>query len=96
MDNQLRFEHDSKQGSEQLRLLRNLQELEFAALEMNLFLDTHPDDEAALRSFNSLVPRLAAARQAVERIRGPLINFGQSATSKLPWQWIEEPWPWEI
>ncbi|NPV29204.1 MAG: spore coat protein CotJB [Firmicutes bacterium] len=81
---------------QQVRMLREIQELEFAALEMNLYLDTHPEDETALSTFNSLVSRLAGARRAYEAEYGPLINFGHSSPSRLPWQWIEEPWPWDI
>lgn len=76
--------------------MRELQELEFAAVELNLYLDTHPDDENALRAFNDLVPQVIAARQACEAMMGPLIDFGHSTTSGCPWQWIEEPWPWEM
>jgi spore coat protein JB len=78
-----------------MKMTRELQELEFAALEMNLYLDTHPNDDLALRTFNSLVPRIDAARKACEAARGPIFNYGQSSTSKMPWQWIEDPWPWE-
>lgn len=85
-----------------LKLLRELQELEFALVELNLYLDTHPDDEAALRTFSKLSNRYAEARRAYEEQAGPLVNFGhsdpcrQTGPSRDPWRWIEDPWPWEI
>lgn len=85
-----------------LKLLRELQELEFALVELNLYLDTHPDDEAALSTFNKLSSRYAEVRRAYEEQTGPLINFGHSDSCRHadpscdPWRWIEDPWPWEI
>lgn len=78
------------------KILREIQELEFALVELNLYLDTHPADERALRTFNNLAERLTAAKQAYEARYGPLVNFGHSGPAQMPWQWIEEPWPWEI
>jgi len=81
---------------QRLRMLREIQELEFAAIEMNLYLDTHPYDEAALNTYNNLAARLAEARRTYEAEYGPLVNYGYYPPGRLPWQWIEEPWPWEI
>ncbi|MDI9567637.1 MAG: spore coat protein CotJB [Bacillota bacterium] len=36
-----------------------------------------------------------ALRQEYQECYGPLIHFGHGF-SKFPWQWIEEPWPWEM
>ncbi len=79
-----------------LKLLREVQELEFALIELNLYLDTHPDDEAALSTFNKLSARYAEARRAYEEQVGPLVNYGHSGPAREPWRWVEEPWPWEI
>ncbi len=79
-----------------LKLLREVQELEFALIELNLYLDTHPDDEAALSTFNKLSTRYAEVRRAYEEQVGPLVNYGHSGPVREPWRWIEEPWPWEI
>lgn len=79
-----------------VNMLRELQELEFALVELNLYLDTHPCDESALNTFNNLAERYEKARKAYEERFGPLVNFGHSGPVRAPWQWIEEPWPWEI
>jgi spore coat protein JB len=79
------------------KMLRELQALEFALVELNLYLDTHPRDDMALQSFNDLAKRLAEAKKAYETRYGPLINFGNSGHVQMrSWQWVEEPWPWEI
>jgi spore coat protein JB len=68
---------------------------EFTAVELNLFLDTHPDDERALNDYNETVERLKELKAAYENQFGPLTNFGY-ATSEYPWRWVDEPWPWQI
>lgn len=79
-----------------LSKLRELQELEFSLIELNLYLDTHPKDETAVNTFNNLFARFSESRRAYEAVAGPLVNFGHSGPSRCPWQWVEEPWPWEI
>ena len=74
--------------------LRELQALEFTAIELNLYLDTHPEDERALADYNRIVQELAIAKREYEQIHGPLIHYGWSQ-SRYPWQWATEPWPWE-
>ncbi|MGB4503561.1 MAG: spore coat protein CotJB [Syntrophaceticus sp.] len=80
-----------------VRMLRELQELEFALVELNLYLDTHPCDTQAIETFNDLAVRYEKARKAYENKYGPLVNFGHSGpVHSHVWQWIDEPWPWEI
>ncbi|SMB92556.1 spore coat protein JB [Desulfonispora thiosulfatigenes DSM 11270] len=75
-------------------LLRKLQELEFAAVDINLYLDTHPENQQALMDYNSISQQLLEHKQIFEMNYGPLINFGFSP-SKYPWAWVNEPWPWQ-
>lgn len=75
-------------------LLLNVQELSFACLDMNLYLDNHPEDKKAISTYNSLCTELLKARSAYETKFGPLTNFGYSP-SKTPWQWVSNPWPWD-
>jgi len=80
---------------QQMQMLLQIQELEFTAIDLNLYLDTHPDDQQALSLYNSIVPQLRKSIEAYEQHYGPLLNFGMAA-SQHPWQWINSPWPWEI
>lgn len=75
-------------------MLTRIQELEFAAVELNLFLDTHPENQQALADFNMITEQLINMKNAYEMMFGPLCNFG-SSPSRYPWKWIDEPWPWE-
>ena len=77
------------------RLLQKLQEVDFVLVELNLYLDTHPDDVSALQQYNQLVQQRWMIAQEYEECYGPLQNFGHSF-SRQPWQWIDTPWPWQV
>ena len=80
----------------QRALLRKVQEMEFVAVELNLYLDTHPCDQEAIHDFNCAAEMLRKYKEKYECEFGPLLNFGFSATSPEKWQWVESPWPWEL
>jgi spore coat protein JB len=77
------------------QLLQQLQETDFALVELNLYLDTHPDDEAAVAQYNELTQRRWMLAREYETSYGPLMHFGHSY-GRLPWAWIETPWPWQV
>ncbi|WP_428844934.1 spore coat protein CotJB [Calderihabitans maritimus] len=76
-------------------MLRVIQELEFVAVDLSLYLDTHPEDNRALEHYNRVTEQLNLRKREYEQIFGPLAVYGFSP-SQYPWRWIEEPWPWEI
>lgn len=75
-------------------LMRRIQEVEFAALDLNLYLDTHPENMEALMEYNRYACELEQLKKMYEMKYGPLFNFGFSP-SQYPWRWINDPWPWE-
>jgi spore coat protein JB len=75
--------------------LEELQVVDFALVELTLYLDTHPMDMQAVQQFNQLVQRRQQLAAAFEMKHGPLLQFGHSY-SRFPWQWVETPWPWQI
>lgn len=83
-----------RQSTSRQDLLRSVEELCFACLDMNLYLDNNPDDKNAINTYNTLCVQFAQARCAYENKYGPLTNFGY-APSKYPWQWVNQPWPWD-
>ena len=81
--------------SHQAQMLKEIMSFEFSAVELNLFLDTHPSDAKALAEYNQVCEVLKKLRYEYEKCYGPLTNFG-NAPSQFPWRWIDEPWPWQI
>ncbi|GMQ58144.1 spore coat protein CotJB [Vallitalea sediminicola] len=76
------------------KLMREIQQLGFAALDLNLYLDTHPDCKKAISDYNVIQRQYENKRRMYELNVGPLVNFGMSP-SKYPWEWLDGPWPWE-
>lgn len=80
----------------QAEMLAKIQEMEFIAIELNLYLDTHPCDTEALNDFNCAVDSLKKLVRKYEAQYGPLYNFGVSQNCHDSWLWINSPWPWEL
>ncbi len=78
---------------EQLRSLRKIMELDFAVLELNLYLNTHPRDESALEDFNQYIRQLRNLKQDYRGQYGPL---SARCPSDYPWQYPATKWPWQI
>ena len=75
-------------------MLNEIKCLAFAIQELALYLDTHPDDACAVNMYNSFSKQLNEAIRNYECKYGPLTNFGYGK-SGCPWQWVEQPWPWD-
>ena len=78
---------------ERTALLKKIQSYRFAAYDMLLYLDTHPDDKKAFMLFKELV---AKAQQLVNEYQekvGPLTAFAAAADNSF--SWLNSPWPWE-
>ncbi len=73
--------------------LKVLQSYNFAAYDMLLYLDTHPDDKKAFSMFRELVEKTKKLKDAFESEYGPLMPY--SAASFETFTWLESPWPWE-
>lgn len=83
--------------NKRMAMLKKLQEMEFVAVELNEYLDTHPCDQEAINDFNCAVEMIRKLKEKYECAYGPLANFGMGGTSKSDeWQWIQGPWPWEM
>lgn len=80
-------------ANEQL-LLTRIGEARFACIELNLYLDTHPDDAAAQADYQSYAQTLNLLIQRYEEQYGPLMNFGQSVTDTG--SWVYQKWPWDL
>jgi len=74
-------------------LLREITILDFMALDLQLFLNTHPTDTSALEMYNDCVTRSAEMRAEYEEDYGPLMAF--RSHGQPGWTWNLEPWPWE-
>ncbi|MFD1957547.1 spore coat protein CotJB [Paenibacillus thailandensis] len=74
--------------------LLELQQVDFALVELTLYLDTHPQDLKALQQYNYLAQQRQTIAHQFELQYGPLLQF--RSFSRYPWQWSEAPWPWQV
>lgn len=80
--------------NERERALYQIQEMAFAAHDINLYLDTHPNDSNAIRLYNEYNKQEKMLSDAYERKYGPINLSDNEGLSMTPWSWINEPWPW--
>jgi len=76
------------------KLMKKIKELEFAAVDLTLYLDNHPANLQALADYNMISRELMYHKKMYEMKIGPLTNYGTSP-SQYPWRWVSDPWPWE-
>lgn len=74
-------------------LLKRLTILDFLAVDLQLFLDTHPDDSEAINKYNSVIKEADMLRNQYEKTYGPLYSF--RSKSRDEFTWIDSPWPWQ-
>lgn len=79
--------------SDRERMLKQVQEYKFAAYDMLLYLDTHPDDTSAFELYKSLVKKLRTLMAEFEKRFGPLSAF--AAADQERFNWLDNPWPWD-
>ena len=74
-------------------LLERISEIQFVCVELNLYIDTHPDDADALSDYASYSMMLKNLIKTYEEQYGPLMGFGHSATEEG--SWVCSCWPFE-
>lgn len=80
--------------SERMQMLKKVQEADFAAYDLMLYLDTHPNCQTAITKYKEAVERGKKYRSEYEASYGPLTASSSSAAA--PWQWSKNPWPWNM
>jgi spore coat protein JB len=79
---------------EKRELMRTLSAIAFYLVDLNLYLDTHPNDVNAMMLFNQYREKYLTLVAEYERKYGPLMAINGVKDNK--WKWINDPWPWEF
>lgn len=72
-----------------------IKKLQFAAVELNLYLDNFPNNKQAKENYQQVSKMLNRMINEYEIQYGPLKNFG-AAYIQNPEKWTNQPWPWEL
>ena len=76
-------------------LLKSLSELDFIAVDLALFLNTHPENKEAIQAYNQVITAADTVRMKYEDAFGPLCSFRSYASNTNHWEWNDNPWPWQ-
>lgn len=74
--------------------MAELMAVEFAAHDLSLYLDTHPDDSEAFAVYKDLLRLAEEGRERYVRRYGPLCK--KDLENAGSYTWIKGPWPWEM
>lgn len=78
--------------AEQSMLQKKISANQFAAWELHLFLDTHPNNVEAQAKFAEYRKKTDKLVKEYEAMYGPLT---EKADDVCHWSWVNDPWPWE-
>lgn len=84
---------DQNQSRDCKQLYAKLQRLDFAIVELALYLDSYPDNAAALDYYGKLIAEREEVARAYQQGCGPMTIMD----NKNPglWEWGQSPWPWQ-
>lgn len=87
---------DTPNGTDKSKMLLEIQQLDFAVTELNLFLDTHPNDEEALNMFVKTAAAAKSLRHDYVSKYGPVCVT--DSADKVPFEWVDSSynWPWQM
>jgi len=80
--------------NEQAELLLNLNQLSFAAHDIRLYLDVHPNDTEMIRLYNKYQQQANEMIRAYEQKYGPIMQNSLSEDNNFSWETYS--WPWEM
>ena len=74
------------------QLLWQMTAEQFAAFDVQLYLDTHPHDRNALTLLEKYQKNYMSYKKQYESAYGPITSDAMAYDS---WRWVNNPWPWE-
>lgn len=83
-----------KPSNEQAEILTNIDALEFAMQDLNLYLDMNPNDSKMIELYNYYLKQNKDFLSIYQNKYGPILLDSESIKGGR-WDWINSPWPWE-
>lgn len=85
----------AQMSAKKMKLLEDLQAVDFVLAELTLYLDTHPDDAEVLQQYQETAEKRQEIKSAVETQFGALCRNTPLPEQNTP-GWDEGPWPWQL
>lgn len=70
-------------------MIDQIKALDFAIIELGLYLDTHPEDQKALCMHREYTKQVKDLKDKYQKMYGPLTIYYPCNK----WRWLEQPWP---
>ena len=84
-----------KASNEREKIFLELVSICFAAHDLNLYLDLHPEDSSILTLFNDYRMKENELKRVYESKYGPLTVNSDSVINNDSFMWVNSVWPWE-
>ncbi len=72
--------------------MEKLRKLEFAIVDVALYLNAYPESDCALAYYHKLIEERDCLMGEINDKCGPMTLFDNR--DKTAWKWAEGPWPW--
>ena len=82
-------------NNERESLIRELARMGFAAHELNLYLDLHPEDTTMITLFNDYREKYSQLVKQYDEKFGALL-ISSNTLNQAPFLWVKDVWPWEV
>lgn len=69
-----------------------LRKLEFAIVDVALYLNAYPESDCALAYYHKLIEERDCLYKQISETCGPMTLYDNR--SKTAWKWADGPWPW--
>ena len=76
------------------KLMCEIMALDFAIIDLKLYLNTHIYDKETITLYNKCVQKCKVLKETYQSLFGP-ISAETYAGAEDRWNWVDDPWPWE-
>ena len=80
--------------TEREKLMCEVNKAQFAAVEVGMFLDTHPGNKKALEAMRMYTEKYKELKYKYEEKFGMIDIYSPNHCADR-WSWVDNPWPWE-
>lgn len=77
------------------KLLKEISMVDFAIVDLNEYLDTHPYDGDAVAYIKQYITILRRLKEEFASLYGPLTIYDAGFNDCNDWKWARMPLPWE-
>ena len=85
--------NSAPQNNNVSKVLHRLMAIDLAIVETGLYLDSYPENKAALNYYKKLADERQKLVAELSRAGRPITSL--DAGTNDSWDWVNSPWPWE-